>query len=81
MITINKRKIGPNHKPYIIAELSANHNNDLDLAKLSKDFSNTNKELQYFLKQFSTSYSPLGPKLSSATDEVKIAIAKINLIK
>ena len=33
MITINKRKIGPNHKPYIIAELSANHNNDLDLAK------------------------------------------------
>jgi paraquat-inducible protein B len=54
--------------------------NDLDLAKLSKDFSNTNKELQYFLKQFSTSYSPLGPKLSSATDEVKIAIAKINLI-
>jgi paraquat-inducible protein B len=54
--------------------------NDLDLAKLSKDFSNTNKELQDFLKQFSTSYSPLGPKLSSATDEVKIAIAKINLI-
>lgn len=33
MITINKRKIGPQHKPYIIAELSANHNNDLELAK------------------------------------------------
>ncbi len=33
MITINKRKIGPTQKPYIIAELSANHNNDLDLAK------------------------------------------------
>ncbi len=54
--------------------------NDLDLANLSKDFSNTNKELQEFLQQFSTSYSPLGPKLSSATDEVKIAVAKINLI-
>ena len=54
--------------------------NDLDLANLSKDFSNTNKELQDFLKQFSTSYSPLGPKLSSVTDEIKIAIAKINSI-
>jgi len=54
--------------------------NELDLLSLSKDFSNTNKELQGFLKQVSTSYSPLGPKLSSATDQVKEAVVKINLI-
>ena len=54
--------------------------NELDLVTLSKDFSNTNKELQSFLNQVSTSYSPLGPKLSSATDQVREAIDKINLI-
>ncbi len=54
--------------------------NELDLLSLSKDFSNTNKELQSFLNQVSTSYSPLGPKLSSATDQVREAIDKINLI-
>ena len=32
MITINKRIIGPSHPPYIIAELSANHNGDLQNA-------------------------------------------------
>ncbi len=31
-ITINDRKIGRNHKPYIIAELSANHNGSLERA-------------------------------------------------
>jgi len=31
-ITINHRKIGPNHPPYIIAELSANHNGDIQRA-------------------------------------------------
>jgi len=31
-ITINNRKIGPNHPPYIIAELSANHNGDINRA-------------------------------------------------
>jgi pseudaminic acid synthase len=31
-ITINGRKIGPNHPPYIIAELSANHNGNIDRA-------------------------------------------------
>lgn len=31
-ITINGRKIGPKHKPYIIAELSANHNGKIDKA-------------------------------------------------
>lgn len=31
-ITINNRKIGPAHPPYIIAELSANHNGDINRA-------------------------------------------------
>ncbi|WP_323835292.1 pseudaminic acid synthase [Photorhabdus africana] len=31
-ITINGRKIGPNEPPYIIAELSANHNGDINRA-------------------------------------------------
>jgi len=31
-ITIDGRKIGPNHPPYIIAELSANHNGDIERA-------------------------------------------------
>jgi len=32
MIEINKRKIGKEHPPYIIAEMSANHNGSLDRA-------------------------------------------------
>ena len=35
MIEIDKRKIGLNYPPYIIAELSANHNGSLDKAKLT----------------------------------------------
>ena len=31
-ISISGRKIGPNHPPYIIAELSANHNGDINRA-------------------------------------------------
>lgn len=31
-ITIDSRKIGPSHRPYIIAELSANHNGDINRA-------------------------------------------------
>ena len=31
-ITINGRKIGPGHSPYIIAELSANHNGNIERA-------------------------------------------------
>lgn len=31
-VTINGRKIGPQHPPYIIAELSANHNGDINRA-------------------------------------------------
>lgn len=31
-ITIDGRKIGPNFSPYIIAELSANHNGDINRA-------------------------------------------------
>jgi len=33
LITINQRPIGSEYPPYIIAELSANHNGDLDRAK------------------------------------------------
>jgi N-acetylneuraminate synthase len=40
-IIINDRKIGPEHRPYIIAELSANHNGSIELAlatiKMAKD--------------------------------------------
>ncbi|MCP4668344.1 MAG: pseudaminic acid synthase [Deltaproteobacteria bacterium] len=32
-ITINSRKIGTGHPTYIVAEMSANHNQDLDVAK------------------------------------------------
>ena len=31
-ITINGRKIGKDYSPYIIAELSANHNGDINRA-------------------------------------------------
>ena len=33
-IEINGRKIGPNYPPYIIAEISGNHNGDIERAKL-----------------------------------------------
>lgn len=32
VVTINNRKIGPEYPPYIIAELSANHNGDIERA-------------------------------------------------
>ena len=32
-IEINRRKIGPGHRPYIIAEISGNHNGDIGRAK------------------------------------------------
>lgn len=51
--------------------------NDVDLNKLSLDFSKTNNEIQLFLTQISKAYSPLGPKLSDSVDEGKIAIGKI----
>ena len=51
--------------------------NDIDLNKLSLDFSKTNNEIQLFLTQISKAYSPLGPKLSDTVDEGKIAIGKI----
>ena len=54
--------------------------NEVDLAKLSLDFSETNKEMQLFLKQISSAYYPLGPKLSASVDEAKIAIGKVSLL-
>ena len=33
MFKIENRTISPQHKPYIIAELSANHGGDIDIAK------------------------------------------------
>ena len=32
-VTINNRKIGRNHPPYIIAEMSGNHNGSIERAK------------------------------------------------
>lgn len=54
--------------------------NELDLAKLSLDFSKTNNEMQLFLKQISSSYSPLGPKLTESVEEAKIAIGKVAIL-
>ena len=51
--------------------------NDVDLNKLSLDFSNTNNEVQTFLKQIAEAYAPIGPKLSDSVDDGKIAIGKI----
>ena len=36
--------------------------------------------MQLFLKQISSSYSPLGPKLTESVDEAKIAIGKVALL-
>jgi len=51
--------------------------NDVDLNKLSLDFSDTNNEVQTFLKQIAGAYVPIGPKLSDSVDDGKIAIGKI----
>jgi paraquat-inducible protein B len=51
--------------------------NDVDLNKLSLDFSDTNNEVQTFLKQIAGAYAPIGPKLSDSVDDGKIAIGKI----
>jgi pseudaminic acid synthase len=39
--TINNRSIGPNEPPYIVAELSANHNGSIERAKRSIDAAKT----------------------------------------
>ncbi|MDD9886444.1 MAG: N-acetylneuraminate synthase family protein, partial [Gammaproteobacteria bacterium] len=31
-ITLNRRPVGPGHPPYVVAELSANHNGSLERA-------------------------------------------------
>jgi sialic acid synthase SpsE len=35
MIVISGREISENHKPYVIAEISANHNGSIERAKQS----------------------------------------------
>jgi N,N'-diacetyllegionaminate synthase len=36
-VTIGKRAVGPDHPPYLIAEIGSNHNGDLDLCKRMVD--------------------------------------------
>ena len=53
---------------------------DLDLNKLSNDFSNTNTEIQSFLSKISGAYAPLGPKLVSSAEETSIMINEISVL-
>ncbi len=52
--------------------------NELDLNLLSKDFSNTNIELQIFLKKAMDSFGPLGPKFAKTSDEAVQALNNID---
>ena len=49
----------------------------LDLEMLSGTFTKTNIAFQDFLKQMTVSYSPLGPKLISTTEDAKVVLDKI----
>lgn len=54
-LEINGRKIGPKHKPYIIAEISGNHNGSLDrildLIKLARDSGADAVKIQSYLPE------------------------------
>ncbi len=51
---------------------------DLDLTKLSNDFSKTNTEVQSFLNKISGAYAPLGTKLVSSAEEANIMLIEIS---
>lgn len=50
---------------------------NLNVVKLGDDFSQTNTEVQRFLKDFSKSYGPLGPSLTETSIEAKAAFVEI----
>ena len=52
MLNINGKKIGVTEKPYIIAELSANHGGQIENAK------DCNKKLQKKVEQVLLKYNP-----------------------
>ena len=49
----------------------------LDVVTMGSDFSDTNAEIQNFLKEFSKAYAPLGPSLTETSVEAKSAFAEI----
>jgi paraquat-inducible protein B len=49
---------------------------NLDVATMGSDFSETNTEIQKFLKEFSAAYIPLGPSLTETSGEAKVAFAE-----
>ena len=54
--------------------------NGVELAPLSKDLAVTNKQIQNLILGFSDSYLPLGPKLTSSTEEVNAAFKNITML-
>ena len=54
--------------------------NGVELAPLTKDLSVTNKQIQNLILGFSDSYLPLGPKLTSSTEEVNAAFKNITML-
>lgn len=68
-ITINGTKIGPDYKPYIIAELSANHNGSIELAletiKMAKEMGADAIKIQTYTADTMT--------IDCDSDEFKIA--------
>ena len=51
---------------------------NLDILTMGSDFSDTNAEIQNFLKDFSKAYVPLGPSLTETSVEAKAAFAEIS---
>ena len=54
--------------------------NELDLEKLSKVFSDTNLDLQTFLKHSNELVTTIGPKFGIAAEDSSIALKKIDLL-